>query len=77
MLAIPSAKGLFQRAIVESSPCTNPRTTLAAGEQSGVTFANAVGCTDQATVVACLRKAWPGTLIAHQKDYLGGAKVGG
>jgi para-nitrobenzyl esterase len=77
MLAIPSAKGLFQRGIAESSPCTNSRNTLAAGEQSGVTFATAVGCTDPATVVACLRKAWPGTLIANQKSYLGGAKVGG
>jgi para-nitrobenzyl esterase len=77
MLAIPSAKGLFDRAIAESSPCTNARNTLAAGEASGEQFATAVGCTDPATVVACLRKAWPGTLIAHQKDYLGGAKVGG
>jgi len=77
MLAIPSAKGLFDRAIVESSPCSNPRNTLAGGEESGVKFATAVGCTDPATVVTCLRKAWPGTLIANQKNYLGGAKVGG
>jgi para-nitrobenzyl esterase len=77
LLAIPSAKGLFAKAVAESSACTNPRATLAAGEQSGATFANAVGCTDPASVVTCLRKAWPGTLIAHQRDYLGGAKVGG
>jgi para-nitrobenzyl esterase len=77
MLALPSAKGLFHKAIVESSPCTNPRTTLAAGEESGVKFATAVGCTDPATVVECLRKAWPGTLIANQKNYLGGPKAGG
>jgi para-nitrobenzyl esterase len=49
MLAIPSAKGLFQRAIAESSACTNSRNTLAAGEESGVKFATAVGCTDPAT----------------------------
>jgi para-nitrobenzyl esterase len=77
MLAIPSARGLFARAIAESSVCTQARNQLAAGEASGVTYANAVGCTDPATVVACLRKAWPGKLIANQGLYLGGAKVGG
>jgi para-nitrobenzyl esterase len=77
LLAMPSAKGLFAKAIVESSPCTNPRNTLAAGEEAGQRFATAVGCTDPATVVACLRKAWPGTLIANQRNYLGGPKVGG
>ena len=60
LLAIPSAKGLFHRAIAQSSACTNSRNTLAAGEASGVGFATAVGCTDPASVVACLRKAWPG-----------------
>ncbi|MEV6106490.1 carboxylesterase family protein [Streptomyces sp. NPDC051940] len=77
LLAMPSAKGLFHRAAVESSVCTSTRTTLAAGEQSGVRFATSVGCTDAATVVACLRKAWPGTLIANQANYQGGSKVGG
>lgn len=77
MLAMPSAKGLFDKAIIESSACMTPRNTLAAGEQSGLTFATAVGCTDPATVVTCLRKAWPGKLIANQANYLGGAKVGG
>ncbi|RKS75481.1 para-nitrobenzyl esterase [Motilibacter peucedani] len=77
MLAAPSAKGLFDKAVVESSSCMTPRATLAAGEASGVTFADAVGCTDPATVVNCLRKAWPGTLVANQNNYLGGPKVGG
>jgi len=77
MLAVPSAKGLFAKAIMESSACTNARPTLAAGEASGVNYANAVGCTDPANVVRCLRKAWPGTLIANQRNYLGGPKVGG
>lgn len=77
MLAVPSAKGLFHKVIMQSSPCSQPRNTLAAGEEAGVKFATAVGCTDPATVVACLRKAWPGTLIANQKNYLGSPKVGG
>ncbi|TCC37838.1 carboxylesterase family protein [Kribbella speibonae] len=77
LMVMPSAKGLFDKAIVESSVCGASRTTLAAGEQSGVKFAQSVGCTDPATVVACLRKAWPGTLVSNQANYLGGAKVGG
>jgi para-nitrobenzyl esterase len=77
MLAMPSASGLFDRAIVQSSNCMATRNTLAAGEQSGVGFATAVGCTDPSTVVACLRRTWPGTLVANQRNYLGNSKVGG
>ncbi|MFD5223029.1 carboxylesterase/lipase family protein [Streptomyces tendae] len=77
LMAMPSARGLFDKAAVQSSQCLQSQSTLAAGEQSGVGYAKAVGCADEATVVACLRKAWPGTLVAHQGDYLGGSKVGG
>lgn len=77
LLAIPSAKGLFHKAIAQSSVCTQNRNTLAAGEASGVEYAKAVGCVDPATVVACLRKAFPGKLVAGQGLYVGGAKVGG
>ena len=77
MLTIPSARGLFQKAIVQSSACLNARNTLSAGEQSGLKFAESVGCADAATVVDCLRAAWPGKLIANQANYLGGPKVGG
>jgi para-nitrobenzyl esterase len=77
LLAVPSAKGLFHKAIVQSSACLNPRPTLAAGEQTGLRFAESVGCTEPSTVVGCLRKAWPGRLIANQANYQGGPKVGG
>jgi para-nitrobenzyl esterase len=77
LLATPDAKGLFQKGIMESSACTAARGTLAAGEAAGVGFATAVGCTDPATVVGCLRRTWAGTLIANQRNYLGGPKVGG
>lgn len=77
MLAMPSAKGLFAKAIVESSACMNTPASLSAGEQSGVKFAQSVGCTDDKTVVTCLRKAWPGTLVANQNNYQGGPKIGG
>ena len=78
MLAAPGARGLFDKAIVQSSACFNSTgTTLAAGEESGLEYARTVGCTDEAAVVDCLRKTWPGTLIAHQGEYAGGAKYGG
>ena len=51
--------------------------TLAAGEESGEWFATAIGCADPATVVGRLRKAWPGTMMANQRNYLGAAKVSG
>ena len=77
MLATPSAEGLFDKAIIQSSACFNPTSnTLADGEQGGLEYAEAVGCTDAAVVVDCLRSAWPGTLIAHQGEYVGGAKTG-
>jgi para-nitrobenzyl esterase len=77
LMAMPSARGLFDRAAVQSSQCLQAQASLADGEKSGVAYAEAVGCTDEATVVSCLRKAWPGTLVAHQGEYLGGSKVGG
>ncbi|MFI6039168.1 carboxylesterase/lipase family protein [Streptomyces sp. NPDC051315] len=77
LMAMPSARGLFDKAAVQSSQCLQSQSTLADGEKSGVTYAQAVGCTDEATVVSCLRRTWPGTLIAHQGEYLGGSKVGG
>jgi para-nitrobenzyl esterase len=77
MLAMPAARGLFHRAIVQSSACLTPRTTLTAGEQSGITFAKSVGCANEATVANCLRKTWQGTLVANQANYLGFSKVGG
>jgi para-nitrobenzyl esterase len=77
MLAMPAARGLFRRAIVQSSACLTSRTTLAAGEQSGVTFARSVGCVNEATAVDCLRKAWQGRLVANQANYVGSSKVGG
>ncbi|MEV7038402.1 carboxylesterase family protein [Amycolatopsis sp. NPDC051061] len=76
MLAMPAARGLFAKAIVQSSGCmSGNQATLTAGEQAGVGYAESVGCTDAATVVACLRKAWPGTLVAKQTSAVGGSKV--
>ena len=66
LLAAPSAKGLFNRAIVQSGLCqVNP--SLAEAEKSGADFAAKLGCGDPASAAACLRDkpadavldAWP------------------
>ncbi len=49
----PGARGLFQRAIVESGAFALNQRPLAAAEANGETFATAVGCPDQ--TAACLR----------------------
>src|SRR4051812_6979078 len=74
LMGAPSAKGYFQRAIIESGPCRS--TPLkSATEQTGVNYTHAAGCSDDAKLVACLRdaapdnpKPWVGNLIgAMQK----------
>ncbi|WP_158888224.1 carboxylesterase/lipase family protein [Amycolatopsis anabasis] len=70
-LAAPAAAGLFQRAIVQSEPCTmlnwpeadgKPSTDppgfpkpRASAEQQGQAVATALGCPDPATAAVCLR----------------------
>jgi para-nitrobenzyl esterase len=51
----PKSAGLFQRAIVESGPCALTTGTLQQGEAQGAQLAAAVGCTDQAQILECLR----------------------
>ena len=84
LLAAPSAKGYFQRAILESgsNSCRSTATAAAAArattEQTGVTFAHAAGCTDDAALVACLRAAWPGDLVsAMKRARISGWTIGG
>jgi para-nitrobenzyl esterase len=54
-LTSPASRGLFDRAIVQSGPCTNRFRTLAAAESSGVAVAQRLGCAEEATQVACMR----------------------
>jgi para-nitrobenzyl esterase len=54
----PSSAGLFQKAISESGGCIETPIgpgTVAKAYDKGERFATAVGCTDPATVVSCLR----------------------
>ncbi len=82
LLAAPSAKGYFARAILESGPCTATYAATASTrvrtEQLGMSFAHAAGCTDDAVLVACLRAAWPGNLVAaEQRFVVKGWTIGG
>ncbi|MGW2202358.1 carboxylesterase/lipase family protein [Streptomyces sp. NPDC001774] len=64
LLAAPSAAGLFHRAVLQSGPCTlirTPDSTRAAAQARE--FAEAVGCTDPARAVACLRAAPVAALV--------------
>lgn len=59
LMASPLAKGLFQKAIIESGPCMTPAVTVAANERYGASFVSrpALGCGafDPAEIVACMR----------------------
>jgi para-nitrobenzyl esterase len=60
-LVSPGARGLFQRAIVESGAFALNQVPLAAAEAFGTSFANEVNCQDQTS--ACLRKVPVDTLV--------------
>jgi para-nitrobenzyl esterase len=58
----PGARGLFQRAIVQSGTFALNQQPLATAETAGETFATAVGCPDQ--TAACLRNASVSNLVS-------------
>ena len=58
----PGARGLFQRAIVQSGTFALNQQPLAAAEAAGQTFATAVGCPDQSA--ACLRSVPVSDLVS-------------
>ena len=86
MLASPLAKGLFQRGILESGPCSSTTPTVTTAEARAAQFVAADGCTDPSTVVSCLRgvepyaianKAWtPNLVAAEQQVVISGATAG-
>jgi para-nitrobenzyl esterase len=59
----PGARGLFQRAIVQSGAFALNQRPLAAAEAAGQTFAKAVGCADQ--TAACLRSVPVSDLVSN------------
>lgn len=65
LLASPSAAGLFNRAVIESiGDCAVISHDTAAAH--GKTFAEAIGCADPATALACLRNKSPAEIIEAQ-----------
>lgn len=54
-LAAPAARGLFDKAIVQSAPCGNPMKTVQAADRHGLAFAAELGCTDATKAEECLR----------------------
>jgi para-nitrobenzyl esterase len=63
-VASPGARGLFQRAIVESGDFALRQTPLAKAETAGRAFAATAGCPDQ--TAACLRALPVSTILADQ-----------
>lgn len=71
-LTAPGSRGLFRAAMIQSGSCFSQ--TLAQAETSGTSAARALGCTDPATAVACLRALPPARLVDTQVNagFVGG-----
>jgi len=54
-LAAPGSRGLFQKAIVQSGPCSNAFVTTATALRRDTKLVAGLGCSTAADVVACLR----------------------
>ena len=85
LIASPAARGLFERAILESGTCaaggsgsnaTAPISTLGAAEAAGQTFAASVGCSDAATQLSCLRALPASKLISGELGATWGVNTG-
>jgi carboxylesterase type B len=74
LLASPRATGLFDGAVIQSGGC--PSHTVAESTADGHAFAQAVGCTDPATAVACLRAKDGETLLRSSRGFVGGILSG-
>jgi para-nitrobenzyl esterase len=63
-LIAPASQGLFQGAISESGLCSSPlKPTRDQAYPNGQALATALGCTDSATVLTCLRSKTPADLL--------------
>lgn len=54
-LVSPLSAGLFQRALIESGPCTQPFPSLSAAEKQGDFFSERLGCSEAPDELACMR----------------------
>jgi para-nitrobenzyl esterase len=68
LLASPRSAGLFQRAVMQSGPCSWALPSLPAAEQTGTVLAERLGCTVVATAAGCLRGLPAQTIVAAQGE---------
>jgi para-nitrobenzyl esterase len=68
----PGTRGLFHRAISQSCGCTEVIPSRSSAEAEGAVFAAAVGCSDPATQLSCLRAAPVTTLMVGDAPVIGG-----
>ncbi|GLP64875.1 carboxylic ester hydrolase [Streptomyces sp. TUS-ST3] len=74
-LASPAAAGLFERAIIQSGPCTGRpdrpfapyAAALPSARETGARFAAGVGCSSARDTMACLRTVKVSRLLAAQE----------
>ncbi|WP_421106851.1 carboxylesterase/lipase family protein [Streptomyces sp. NEAU-S77] len=69
LMASPPARGLFDRAIMQSGGC--PSLTSAQATARGKSYATAAGCGGSAAAAACLRAKRPDELLAAGRDFGG------
>lgn len=78
LLSVPSAKGLYQKAIIHSGAALRPGQSLAAAEAAGVKIAEAVGLPGAAATAAQLRAVPADAFVGNQATRSGtGAVVDG
>ena len=76
-IASPTARGLFQRAVIMSGGCS--LTSQASADQAGQAFVTALSCTDAAAVLSCLRDKSTAQILHAQQTSSPGVRpaVGG
>ena len=67
-LAAPGSRGLFARAILQSGPCGNSFVTARTAETRGEKAAAQLGCSQPATLMACLRSKPAASLVPVGAD---------
>lgn len=63
LLATPLTEGLFDRAIMQSSPCLGGGTSQAVAHQRSEAYAESLGCPAGPDQLHCLRHAWPAAMV--------------
>ena len=69
------SKGLFHKAVIQSGGCLYPRLKVKQAEELGLKVAAAVGCTNEATALACLRAVPLAVLLKKQTELASGGIV--